>query len=135
LSPFVFAASPVMVQVGGQYHVRAIQKVEDNGDLRFFSAIDEGLVLTVAMSEDIVQHLERELAKLSENGRPDAIVACECILRKLEIDQLQAKQKISSIMADYNVIGFNTYGEQFNMLHVNQTFTGVAIYPPVTLDD
>ncbi|MGO4915132.1 FIST N-terminal domain-containing protein [Pseudogemmobacter sp. W21_MBD1_M6] len=135
LSPFVFAASPVMVQVGGQYHVRAIQKVEDNGDLRFFSAIDEGLVLTVAKSEDIVLHLERELAKLSQNGRPDAIVACECILRKLEIDQRQAKRKISAIMTDYNVIGFNTYGEQFNMLHVNQTFTGVAIYPPAAIDD
>ena len=26
-----------------------------------------------------------------------------------------------------NVIGFATYGEQFNAMHVNQTFTGVAI--------
>jgi len=25
------------------------------------------------------------------------------------------------------VIGFNTYGEQFNGMHLNQTFTGVAI--------
>lgn len=130
LSPFVFAASPVMVQVGGQYHVRAIQKVEDTGDLRFFSAIDEGLVLTVAEPEDIVTHLEQEMAALSKNGKPDVIVACECILRKLEIDQIQARGRISSILSENRVIGFHTYGEQFNMLHVNQTFTGVAIYPP-----
>jgi len=25
------------------------------------------------------------------------------------------------------VIGFATYGEQFNSMHVNQTFTGIAI--------
>ena len=30
-------------------------------------------------------------------------------------------------MAKNNVIGFATYGEQFNAMHVNQTFTGVAI--------
>jgi len=29
------------------------------------------------------------------------------------------------------VIGFNTYGEQFNGMHINQTFTGVAIGRPV----
>ena len=48
LSPFTFAAHPIVVRVGGQHHVRAIQKVEPNGDLTFFSAIDEGLVLTLA---------------------------------------------------------------------------------------
>jgi hypothetical protein len=28
------------------------------------------------------------------------------------------------------VVGFSTYGEQLNSMHVNQTMTGVAIYPP-----
>jgi hypothetical protein len=26
-----------------------------------------------------------------------------------------------------NAVGFSTYGEQFNGIHVNQTLTGVAI--------
>lgn len=135
LTPFVFAASPVMVKIGGEYHVRAIQKVEENGDLRFFSAIDEGLVLTVAAPKDIVTHLEHVMADLAAmHGKPDSIVACECILRKLEIDQIQARRRISSILSRNRVVGFHTYGEQFNMLHVNQTFTGVAIYAPVDLD-
>lgn len=135
LSPFVFASSPVMVQIGGQYHVRSIQKVEETGELRFFSAIDEGLVLTVAVPGDIVTHLEHELAKLSEFGKPDVIIACECILRKLEAEQIQAQGKISEILSENNVIGFHTYGEQVNMLHVNQTFTGVAIYAPDRADE
>lgn len=37
---------------------------------------------------------------------------------------------MSQTLARHNVVGFNSYGEQLNMLHVNQTFTGVAIYPP-----
>ena len=28
---------------------------------------------------------------------------------------------------DNNVVGFGTFGEQFQAMHVNQTFTGVAI--------
>ena len=30
----------------------------------------------------------------------------------------------------HGVVGFSTYGEQLNSMHVNQTMTGVAIYPP-----
>ena len=132
LSPFIFAANPVVVRVGGEHHVRSIQQVEEDGDLRFFSAIDEGLVLTVAESRDLAAHLEEALASL---GAPDAVIGCDCILRRLEVEQTQAQRRVSAIFRRHGVVGFNTYGEQFNMLHVNQTFTGVAIYPPAPAED
>lgn len=130
LSPFTFAAHPVVVTVGGQHHVRAIQKVEPNGDLAFFSAIDEGLVLTLAEPTDIARHLETALGALARPVRPEAIIGCDCILRRLEAEQTQAAGAVSRILAAHDVVGFNTYGEQFNSVHVNQTFTGVALYPP-----
>jgi hypothetical protein len=37
---------------------------------------------------------------------------------------------MSRILSRHNVVGFSTYGEQFNSMHVSQTLTGVAIYPP-----
>ena len=40
LTPLVFATHPVVVRVGGQYYVRSIQKVNDDGSLTFFCAID-----------------------------------------------------------------------------------------------
>ncbi len=58
LSPRVFAAHPLMVRVGGLYHVRSIQKVNPDNSLTFFCAIDEGLVLTIAKSVDVVHDLE-----------------------------------------------------------------------------
>ncbi len=129
LSPFIFAAHPVVVSVGGQHHVRAIQKVEENGDLTFFSAIDEGLVLTLADPTDITRHLEASLGTLAEPVRPQIIIGCDCILRRLEVEQTQQSVAMSRILAAHRVVGFNTYGEQYNSVHVNQTFTGVAIYP------
>lgn len=130
LSPFTFAAHPVVVRLGGQHHVRAIQRVDENGDLIFFSAIDEGVVLTLAEAEDMEKHLATSLKELTQEGRPDVILGCDCILRRLEAMQKQKLHALSALFAKHRVVGFSTYGEQFNSMHVNQTLTGVAIYPP-----
>lgn len=130
LDTFTFAAHPVVVRIGGRHHVRAIQRVAPNGDLIFFSAIDEGLVLTLAEPQDMVTHLEQELAQLSRNAAPEAILACDCILRRMEALEKQKTGAVSAILRANRVVGFSTYGEQLNSMHVNQTMTGVAIYPP-----
>lgn len=130
LTAFTFAAHPVVVRIGGKHHVRAIQRMADNGDLVFFSAIDEGLVLTLAEPQDMAMHLERELGHLSRDGAPAAIIACDCILRRMEAQEKQQYGALSTLLRRYRVTGFSTYGEQLNTMHVNQTMTGVAIYPP-----
>ncbi|MCA0044429.1 FIST N-terminal domain-containing protein [Celeribacter litoreus] len=130
LSDHVFAANPVVVQVGGKHHVRAIKSVAPNGDMSFFAAIDEGLVLTLAEPQNMVAHLEESLAGLSKTTEPAIVLACDCIFRRVEAEMTQVKSQISNLLAGANVRGFSTYGEQIGSIHVNQTFTGVAIYPP-----
>ncbi len=117
-----------MVRVGGLYHVRAIQKVNPDHSLTFFCAIDEGLVLTIAKSVDVVHDLEDLFARIkNEVGEPDLIIGCDCVLRNIEIEERQLKGVVSELFVRNGVIGFCTYGEQFGSMHVNQTFTGVAI--------
>ena len=130
LSPFVFASHPIVVSAGDTHHVRAIQRVEDQKHLRFFSSIDEGMVLTVADVGNITKHLEDVLLELNREAEPDLIFACDCILRRLEAEQKQEIRNMSELLKAHRVLGFSTYGEQHNMLHVNQTLTGIAIYPP-----
>lgn len=130
LTPFTFAAHPVVVRIGGQHHVRAIREVAPNGDLVFFSAIDEGLVLTLAEPRDMVDHLRGGLGDLAEGGVAPALLACDCILRRMEAQEKQMTGAVSALLADHGVLGFSTYGEQMGAMHVNQTLTGVAIYPP-----
>ena len=130
LDTFTFAAHPVAVRFGGKHHVRAIQQVKDREELVFFSAIEEGLVLSLADTEHMGIHLERELTALSQDVTPDAIIACDCILRRLEAQEKQLTREVSAILARHGVVGFSTYGEQMGGMHVNQTMTGVAIYPP-----
>lgn len=130
LTTFTFAAHPVVVRIGGRHHVRSIQRMDDNGDLIFFSAIDEGLVLTLAEPQDMVAHLEGALSALSEGIAPEAILAADCILRRMEALEKQKFGAVSDILRRHRVVGFSTYGEQVNSMHVNQTMTGVALFPP-----
>lgn len=130
LDQFTFAAHPVVVQLGGRHHVRAIQRVNDDGELVFFSAIDEGMVLTLADTEAMAPHLDAELSRLSDRTAPAMILGCDCILRRLEAEQMQQTAPVSNVLRRHNVRGFSTYGEQLGALHVNHTMTGVAFYPP-----
>lgn len=128
LTPFVFASHPVVVRVGGVTYLRSIQKVNDDESLTFFCAIDNGIVLTVGKPVDLVDNLAEAFANVRRQiGAPALILGCDCILRRLEIVQSGFGDEVGALMADNNVIGFATYGEQYNGMHVNQTFTGVAI--------
>ena len=131
LSPMVFAAHPVMVRVGGADYIRSIQQVTSEGDLAFYCAIDTGIVLTVAKGIDLVDNLEHTLSEISQDiGPPQLVIGCDCILRNLECQQKNLTDRVSDVLRRYRVIGFSTYGEQYNGMHVNQTFTGIAIgYP------
>ena len=131
LRPSLFASSPVVVVIDGTDYVRSIQKMNEDGSLTFFSAIDEGLVFRVARGVDLLGNLNRAFADLRKDiGPPQLTIACDCILRNLEITQRGLKESVGNIMRENNAVGFSTYGEQIDGVHVNQTLTGIAIgYP------
>lgn len=136
LEPQVFAAFPVVVRIGGEEFVRSIQQVNADGSLTFYCAIDIGVVLSVAKAIDSIANLEHTMEQIrKEIGTPELIIGCDCILRRLEFAAAQQMDQISEILVANHLIGFNTYGEQFNGMHVNQTLTGLAIAADVQEDE
>lgn len=130
LDEFTFAAHPVVVQLGDTHHVRAIQRVNEKGELVFFAAIDEGMVLTIATAQGIAEHLDRELSAMTAQREDPEIFACDCILRRIEASQMQDLRAVSDVLTKNRVVGFSTYGEQIGPLHVNHTMTGVMLARP-----
>ncbi|MBN2126165.1 MAG: FIST C-terminal domain-containing protein [Deltaproteobacteria bacterium] len=131
LSPMVFSNHPLMLSIGGEYYVRSIQKVNEDGSLSFFCAIDNGLVLTVADGIGLAENLQNQLLEIRRHiPNPKLMLGCDCILRRLEIQEKGLINDVCEAIKDSNLIGFSTYGEQFNAIHVNQTLTGVAIGDP-----
>jgi hypothetical protein len=127
LTPIAFASHPVVVRVGGEYYCRSIQKVNADGSLTFFCAIDDGIVLTIAQPKGMVESTRAELRKVGERlGGIDMVLGFDCVLRRLDAQNRQVIREISELYRNNNVIGFGTYGEQYRSMHLNQTFTGIA---------
>lgn len=133
LDTFTFAAHPLAVRIGPRHHVRAIQRLLPSGELVFFAAIDEGVVLTVTEPHDLAGHLQAALTRLAQPAEPVAILAFDCILRRIEAQEKQLSGRVGALLRDHGVLGFSTYGEQIGAMHVNHTMTGYAFYPPGTI--
>ncbi|MDO6514455.1 MULTISPECIES: nitric oxide-sensing protein NosP [unclassified Neptuniibacter] len=124
----VFALNPIAVKLGDEYYVRSIQQVTDDLSLKFYCAVENGIVLTIMDAKDLVVDLIQTLDSIEEKiGKPQLIIGCDCFLRRMECEIKGYSDEVSELLKKHNVIGFNTYGEQMEGLHINQTFTAVAI--------
>ncbi len=128
LGPSVFSAHPVMLRIGGEQFVRSIQRRNPDNSLTFYCAIDTGLVLTMGQGVDLVRNLNQALEKATQEiPDPQLIITCECVLRRLEVLEKDLTEDVGAILSSHRAIGFHSYGEQFNSIHVNQTFSGIVI--------
>lgn len=126
-----FASYAVVVRVGGEYFCRSIQQVNEDLSMTFFCAIDNGLVLTLARSEGMVRSTADAMERIAHSlGTIDSMLGFDCIYRKLDARHRNVIGRIEQIYQRHNVIGMNSYGEQFQSMHINQTFTGVAFGSP-----
>lgn len=126
-----FASYSVIVRFGGSYYCRSIQQVNEDQSLTFFCAIDNGMVMTVAQSKGMVASSRNAIDEMEkEIGPIDMMFGFDCIYRKLDARNRQTTHRIASLYKEKNFVGFNTYGEQFHSLHINQTLTGIAIGTP-----
>jgi hypothetical protein len=127
LAPMQLATHPLTVRVGGDDYVRSIRNVNADHSLTFYCAIDEGLVLSAAAGTDMIDDLDRLFARIGRAvGTPDAVLGFDCIFRRLELQARGLERRVSRLLAANNVVGFSTYGEQFQAMHLNQTFSGIA---------
>jgi hypothetical protein len=127
LGPFSFASYPLVVKVGGDYYCRSIRNMNPDGSLSFFCAIDEGLVFTVARPKDMLLSTERVLDEIDRSlGGIDLVLGFDCVLRRLDAETRQIRRQMEDLYRHYGVVGFHSYGEQHNSMHLNQTLTGVA---------
>lgn len=127
LTTWFLAQHPAVVVMGDEQYVRSIQQVNPDGSLTFYCAIDIGIVLRVGNDTDLVASLSNAINAIqSQIGSINSIVAFDCILRRLQLIEQSRLYDIEQLLQPYNCVGFSTYGEQFNGLHVNQTCTAIA---------
>ena len=116
---------PVTFSCNDEIYVRSIQKLNEDGSITFYCGIEEGMVLEIAGHKVMKDALVEALEPL---GQPDFILGFNCILRALEANEGDTHQQLGKVFNGCTsaMIGFDTYGEQLNGLHINQTLVAVA---------
>jgi hypothetical protein len=128
LNSLLFSRNPVMLHIGGDHYVRSVKRVNPDRSLTFFCALEEGLVLTLGERGDPLSALKPGFADVRQRiGTPEIVLGCDCILRRLEFEHTGLDAAVGEFLAQNRVVGFSTYGEQYNAIYVNQTFSAVAL--------
>ena len=119
---------PLMVKLDGEFYVRSVKRIHADHSIDFHCALAPGLALTIGQPIDPLQTAEHAFASMRASvHEPEVVLGCDCVLRRLELEQNGQVEQVGRFFSRERVLGFSTYGEQFNAMHVNQTFTGVAL--------
>jgi len=119
---------PFGYYVDGRAYVRSVMAIEGDA-LRFAWGVDRGTVLVPMESGEMIPATETALAEVDRElgGEVEAVIAFSCYGRFLEAEREGLTDAVGEVLTRYPVMGFNTFGEQVNTLHVNHTLTGLAI--------
>jgi hypothetical protein len=129
LSNDVIMRNPVTFSYGGELYVRSVQRVEPDGALLFYCGVEEGMVLEIAAKQNMRGALAGSFDEfVKRSGRAEFMLTFNCILRALESRGSDPEGELSSLFRNVSVssLGFDTYGEQLNGLHINQTLVALA---------
>lgn len=120
-----FAKNPIGIVIGDTVYVRSQNAVIDEKGLQFYCSLDESTEVHILRQGDIIAHARKSL----ENARQylpsiEGALLCNCVLRYVELQQLNKVAEFNRVFDKLNFIGFNTYGEEY-FTHHNQTLTAV----------
>lgn len=123
-----FACHPLLLDLGEQRLPRAIRAINHDGSLSMACAIEEGLVVSIADSDDPLAVLERALDDVVRRvPDPAAVLVFDCALRRLELQLRGLEPRVGALLAGRRALGFCGLGEQLGPLHANHTLTGIAL--------
>ncbi len=128
LTPSILGQNPLMLKLSGNWYNRSVIQVNEDKSITLHCAIQEGMVLSLGKPHALVGGLKERLEAIEKRiGKIQLTIACDCIMRRLELESKNLIPEASEILKQHNAIGLSTFGEQYGAIHVNQTLTGIAI--------
>ena len=119
---------PLLVKVGSGYYARSAARLDHNGHLHMACPVSAGVRLHLGESVGLARNLtELEKEIRDEVGEPELTLGVECLMRRIEAERTTQVAALGGWFRRNRVVGFCSHGEQFRSMHVNHTFTGIAI--------
>ncbi|GIF22375.1 hypothetical protein BJ973_002698 [Actinoplanes tereljensis] len=127
IGPTTFSTHPLLLKAAGSSWIRSIAALNDDESLSLLARVDTGDVLRLGRPVGMLEKLaERFDAVGAELGSISAVLTFDCILRRLEFEEHGLADEVGEFLAEHRAIGFSTYGEQFNGMHMNHSLVAVA---------
>lgn len=124
------APVPFGYYVAGRYHLRSVVGIEGDA-LRFGSSIDVGTVLRLMQPIDVIESTKLAIAdaRAAVGGKARAVLAFHDVARFREAAARDLLDPLADLLRDEPLVGFNSFGEQINLLNINHAVTGLVIGP------
>jgi len=131
LNAEIFAKHPLGLNFSGSLYVRSPNAVINGTGLQFYCYIEAGTKVFLLKRGDIIAHAQKSLCTAMQflPGIQGCILF-NCVLRYLELKELNLLNAFNNVFNTYPMIGFNTYGEEL-FTHHNQTLTAVFFGTPL----
>jgi len=122
-----FARNPFGVVIGDTVYTRSPNAVIDGKGLQFYCFIEAGTRVNLLKQGDILKTADGALSDAA-GYLPEiqGAILFNCVLRYLELKEMNNLSSFNDIYKHLPFIGFNTYGEEL-FTHHNQTLTALFI--------
>lgn len=125
----LFGKHPLIYREQQEYYVRSIQQVGEDRSLTFYCAVEQGSLLDLGERYAPLEALAGRVTEVQQAlGEGALLLIFSCILCKLELQEGQERGRWAETLSQLapNMIGFDTYGEQLNGVHINQTVVAMV---------
>ncbi|MHB9295732.1 hypothetical protein PilKf_01480 [Pillotina sp. SPG140] len=130
LNRSVFVKNPCAVVTGDKIFCRSIIDITPDGGLKFYAWVNTGTKMHILQQGDIIEHTRKSLQSVENYlSAVQGGMFFNCTNRFLELKELNIMDSYVRLFNPYNMIGFNTFGEEF-FVHLNQTLTIVFFGVP-----
>lgn len=127
LDDTVLHCNPVSIKQYGQYFLRSPMEILPDGSIRFACFIEYGEQVHLMQQCCLIETTREAMTNLQATlGTVTGMVCVNCAGRYSGIVANHLQEEITQILGFAPFIGFNSYGEQYNNLHMNQTLTLMA---------
>ena len=120
-----FMKNPLGFMLENELYVITPQQILDNGNIKFYSSVNEGMELSLLRPSDIIADTKAAIKKADDElGGISGLLMFNCVMRTLELYENDQADQYGALFADIPTAGFSTYGEQYI---VNLTLTSLML--------
>ncbi|QDG53112.1 hypothetical protein FIV42_20910 [Persicimonas caeni] len=130
----VTAATVAKFPLGYRFRGRpfpvSVLRIRNDGTFRLASSVQHGEQLSILEPNDLVGSTHRAIdeaidALTARGCKAEALLLFHCIARYIEARHEGKVDALADALCQGPTCGLNTYGEQFETLHMNHSLTGV----------